>query len=182
MSWAEQYKPAFVEMFAAVSGLPNDQPYTLGPGSDFTTILKDIQYTDRLAANLGLGTPRSEDVNGLLDTTTVMKLHLAHQDGSDVGAAQAYADNLTDFGDGEALNLVYLARNGSYDMADKAALSADLSVREQDMVLLDDRRYIGFQFSFSDPESTTGVVYSGQVTVVEFIDFRGDTAFAAMNF
>lgn len=181
MSWAEQYKPAFVEMFSAVSGLENDKPYTLAPDSDFNTILKDMQYTDRLAANFGTGTPEDENDNGPLDKDMVTKLSIAHQANSNLSVAETFYSNLSTFGEGEALNLAYLARGGFYDMADKAATASDLNVRPQNMNL-DDQRYDGFQYSFTDPESSTGAVYSAQVSVVEYTDFRGNKAYTVLTF
>ena len=181
MSWAEQYKPAFIEMFSAVSGLENDKPYTLTPDSDFTTILRDMQYTDRLAANFGIGTPEDKFDNGALDKDMVIKLSLAHQSNSNLNVAETYFSNLSTFGEGEALNLSYLAAGGYYDMAEKAATASDLSVRPQNMSL-DDKRYDGYQYSFSDPESTKGAVYSGTVSVVEYTDFRGNTAYTVLSF
>ncbi len=181
MSWAEQYKPAFIEMFSAVSGLENDKPYTLTPDSDFTTILRDMQYTDRLAANFGTGTPEDKFDNGTLDKDMVTKLSLAHQSNSNLNVAETYVGNLSTFGEGEALNLSYLAAGGYYDMADKAAKASDLNVRPQNMSL-DDKQYNGFQYSFTDPESSTGAVYSAQVSVVEYTDFRGNTAYTVLTF
>jgi hypothetical protein len=66
-------------------------------------------------------------------------------------------------------------------MAEKAATASDLSVRPQNMNL-DGQRYDGYQYSFSDPESTKGAVYSGTVSVVEYTDFKGNTAYTVLTF
>src|SRR3546814_17128539 len=73
-SWADQYMDEFVEVYHSVTGDTYDAPYQLTAESDALTVLENVSYQDRIAANFGSKNPGEDrNFNGPLDLTTIQK-------------------------------------------------------------------------------------------------------------
>lgn len=176
-SWAEQYKPQLVEYINSVFPKDVNAPYTLTADSDVFTVLKDLQATDRLIANLGGGTPASMDDNGRLEVQLGTKIIIAQTKASDVKFAETvYKSTFSDPLGGVAANAVQTARLDYFDLVQEAQNAADFKSNPMHMQF-DDQDINSYHVQFTDSEGET---YYAVVGSIEFTDFEGNRAFTTV--
>lgn len=180
-TWALQYKPGFVQYFGSVSGLASDESYSLSPDSDLSTMLKDAQASERIAANFGSGQPETPDDNGNLDSELAEKVIIAISSSSNVTKADNFIKNLEDYRDGKAVNVVSLARDRAFDMVSDSRNSQNLVTESTKVYAPDGKGNVielpGFTFSYTDND---GNEHRGSIAVAPVIDFRGNETFISI--
>ncbi|MBC7459086.1 hypothetical protein H7200_00005 [Candidatus Saccharibacteria bacterium] len=161
-SWVDQYRGEFATYFQSVTGDPTDALLTPVDGN-LTALLSDRQYQYRIAANLGSGTPRDIDTNGQLDRLTAEKYLLAFNlnDNAIFEISRTF-DNLNS--DGQALNVVSIARGGLSSLVEGSQEATDLEVIET-TVLKDGVSYKATAFKFTALD--TGEVNRGRYAVID---------------
>lgn len=182
-TWAGQYKPQFIEMFSAVSNLPEDEPYTVSMDSDVQTLIKDRSYEQRIAANFGTGNPENRQDNGKLDEDMVKKYMYAFtvvEDGS-LNRVDNFVNSIESNTDGLSENVVVQAAGGAYDSLAEIAKSSDFTSQPGSMGI-DGQSVNGYfvEWTGADGASTKYTIapyetvdYKNQPIVVTIVDQAG---------
>lgn len=175
-SWAEQYKPEMVAYINSVYPKEANTPYALSLDSDFETVMKDLQATDRLIANLGEGAPETMDDNGALNEERGTKILIAQYAGPNIEIVQnAYNEKFISPLAGQSVNVVQAARGDYFDLLQDTREANDLSARIVTYVYGDGGiSKIAYDIEYTDP---SGKLHYFDAGVVEFIDFEGNTAY-----
>ena len=168
-TWAGQYKDEFVAYFSAVSGLPQDAPYTIDANSDAKALLIDRSFQQRIAANFGEGTPTDMDSNGVLDRDVVEKYMTAFTVASE--ESQAKIENFLSTAPnskGQAINVVQQARGGLYDTSAQIAESQDFTSITNSMVI-DGQTITGFRVSWTAADGSSSSSFNiGAFSTVDY--------------
>lgn len=176
-SWADQYKEEFVEFWNIVNPNKYNAPYTLTMDSDPYTILEDMAFSNRIAANWGsdnLSHAKSKDFNGPLDRKTAEKYIIAHTIGQ--SGLDNFMQERINSNSGQAINIVAQARAGIYDLRKHAETAEDYS-EKRSSIEIDGISYDGWTISYT---SELVGKHSSTIAVIPITDYTGADSYASI--